>query len=122
MKASSLLLLLTLVFSHLELSAVSPGDRRRYQTNPSAAKDYLFPGTGFFKKNRDPIKAEQAKKWFLAAESKEKTGDSGKALDFYENFAKRRSDATLLREDSEIQLGPESLFRAAIIRENRGDW
>ena len=122
MKASSLLLLLTLVFSHFELTAVSPGDRRRYQSNPSAAKDYLFPGTGFFKKNRDPIKAEQAKKWFLAAESKEKVGDLGKALDFYENFAKRRSNATLLRENSEVQLGPESLFRAAIIRENRGDW
>ena len=124
MKAFSIFLLLTLTLGLLELPAVSPGDRRRYQSNPSSdkGKNYLFPGTGFFKKNRDPINAEQAKDWFLAAESKEKAGDLRKALDIYENFAKRRSDAILTRENEQIQIGPESLFRAAIIRENRGDW
>ena len=124
MKASCIFLLLALTLGLLELPAVSPGDRGRYQSNSSSdkGKEYLFPGTGFFKKNRDPINAEQAKEWFLAAESKVKTGDLRKALDIYENFAKRRSDATLTRENEQIQIGPEALFRAAIIRENRGDW
>jgi outer membrane protein assembly factor BamD len=122
MKATSIFLLLTLTTSLLDLTAVSPGDRRRSQSNASSGKEYLFPGTGFFKKNRDPIDAKQAKEWFLSAESKEKSGDLGKALDLYENFAQRRSDAVLTRGDEVIQLGPESLFRAAIIREKRGDW
>ena len=122
MKASSIILLLSFALGLIELSAVSPGDSRRYQSNPSADKDYLFPGTGFFKKNRDPIDSEQAKEWFLTAESKEKSGDLGKALDLYENFAKRRSDATLSRNNELVQIGPESLFRASMIREKRGDW
>jgi hypothetical protein len=122
MKASSIILLLFFAFGLIELSAVSPGDSRRYQSNPSADKDYLFPGTGFFKKNRDPIDSEQAKEWFLTAESKEKSGDLGKALDLYENFAKRRSDATLSRNNELVQIGPESLYRASMIREKRGDW
>ena len=124
MKTSSIFLLLTLMISLLDLLAVSPGDRRSYQSNTSSGngKEYLFPGTGFFRKNRDPIAAEQARKWFLAAEAKEKAGDLKKALDIYETFAKRRSDAVLTRENDKIQVGPESLFRAAIIREKRGDW
>ena len=89
MKASSIFLILSFALGLLELSGVSPGDRRRYQSNSSSDKDYLFPGTGFFKKNRDPIEAKQAKEWFLAAESKEQAGDLGKALDLYENFSKR---------------------------------
>ena len=111
MKAPSLFLFITLTFGLLELPAVSPGDRRGNQSNPASGKDYLFPGTGFFKKNRDPIKEEEAKEWFLAAESKEKEGDLRKALDIYENFTKRRSDTILTRENEQIQLGPESIFR-----------
>jgi len=122
MKASSVFLLLCFALGLLELSGVSPGDRRRYQSNPTGDKDYLFPGTGFFKKNRSPIDEEQAREWFLSAESKEKAGDLKKALDLYENFSKRRSDTTLTRDNEEIQVGPEALFRAASIREKRGDW
>jgi outer membrane protein assembly factor BamD len=124
MKALPLFLLVTILFSLLELSAVSPGDRRPNQPRSSSdsGKDYLFPGTGFFRKNRSPIEGEQAKRWFLEAESEQKTGDLKSALDLYENFAKRRSDSVLIRNKVEIQVGPESLYRAAIIREKKGDW
>lgn len=120
MKSVSRSLLLTLTISLLGVTFASADSSRGAQTNSS--KDYLFPGTGFFKKNRDPINASQAKEWFLSAEAQEKSGDLSKAMDIYENFAKRRSDTVFMRGNEEIQIGPESLFRAAIIRENRGDW
>jgi len=120
MKSVSIFLLFTLTISLLGMTFASAANRRGAQTNSS--KDYLFPGTGFFKKNRDPINASQAKEWFLSAEAQEKSGDLSKALDIYENFAKRRSDTVFILGNEEVQIGPESLFRAAIIREKRGDW
>ena len=88
----------------------------------SSGKEFLFPGTGFFRKNRDPIPEEQAKEWFITAEAKLDQGEIRKALDLYENFSKRRSNAVLVRKGKKIQIGPEALFRAAILRENKGDW
>ena len=123
MKVLPSVLLLVFAFGFLESHAVSPGDRRRSQAGlGKTGKDYLFPGTGFFRKDRSAIDSEQAKKWFLEAEKNQESGDLKKALSIYENFAKRRSDAILTRKNEEIQIGPESLYRASIIRERRGDW
>ena len=96
----------------------SPGTWRRQHDE----KDYLFPGTGIFGKNRDPIESEQAKEWFLKAEDEEKKGDLRDALSYYEKFSKRRTDVRIIRDGTEIQIGPESLFRAARIQEERGNW
>ena len=122
MKPFTLLLLLSLAAPAIELPGVSPGDRRRGQSSLSSGKEFLFPGTGFFRKNRDPIPEEQAKEWFITAEAKLDQGEIRKALDLYENFSKRRSNAVLVRKGKKIQIGPEALFRAAILRENKGDW
>ncbi len=121
MKISFLMCSCLLLFvSHTSWS-VAPGDNRNRSSSDSD-KEYLFPGTGFFSKNRDPISNEQSKKWFLEAELEEKKGDPGKALSIYEKFSKRRSDLILKRGDESIQVGPESLYRAANLREKRGDW
>ena len=96
----------------------SPGTWRRQHDE----KNYLFPGTGIFGKNRDPIEFQQAKGWFLKGEDEERKGDLRDALSYYEKFSKRRTDARIIRDDTEIQLGPESLFRAARIQEERGSW
>ena len=56
----------------------------------------------------------------LTAEAKLDQGEIRKALDLYENFSKRRSNAVLVRKGKKIQIGPEALFRAAILRETRG--
>ena len=109
-----------------DLWPVSPSDYRRrspgtwrHQHNE---KDYLFPGTGIFGKNRDLIESQQAKQWFLKAEDEENKGDLRNALSYYEKFSKRRTDTRIIRGGSEIQIGPESLFRAARIQEERGNW
>jgi outer membrane protein assembly factor BamD len=88
----------------------------------SINKEYLFPGTGFFKKNRDPLNDVESKAIFLEAEDAELAKDTSKALSLYEKFAARRSDSRLVRKTVEIQIGPESLYRAANLREKNGDW
>jgi len=82
----------------------------------------LFPGTGFFVKNRDPYSNEEAKSWFEEASSIQKNGDLMGALKLYEKFTKRRSDMLLFYEGKSVLIGPESLYRAAVLRENKGDW
>ena len=110
----------------VDLWPVSPSDYRRRSPGTwrrqHDEKDYLFPGTGIFGKNRDPIESQQAKEWFLKAEDEEKKGDLRDALSYYEKFSKRRTDTRIIRDGSEIQIGPESLFRAARIQEERGNW
>ena len=95
--------------------------------NPNRAsstdeREYLFPGTGFFIKNRKPYDDNEAKSWFREAYSYDKQNISNKALKLYEKFAKRRSDASVELDGKIFQVGPESLFRAAKIRETKGDW
>ncbi|MDG1325367.1 MAG: tetratricopeptide repeat protein [Opitutales bacterium] len=58
----------------------------------------------------------------MSAKKAEDLGDTAKALSLYENFSKRRSDFRIVLGNSEVQIGPESLYRAAILRENGGDW
>ncbi len=82
----------------------------------------LFPGTGFFIKNREPYSDEEAKAWFEEASTIQKDGDLSGALKLYEKFTKRRTDLLLFYEGNSIFIGPESLYRAAILRENKGDW
>ena len=110
----------------VDLLPVSPSDYRRRSPGTwrrqHDEKDYLFPGTGIFGKNRDPIESQQAKEWFLKAEDEEKKGDLRDALSYYEKFSKRRTDVRIIRDGTEIQIGPESLFRAARIQEKRGNW
>jgi outer membrane protein assembly factor BamD len=119
-KSFILLLLITFVSqSH----AISPGGGNlRKNGSNSDDKEFLFPGTGFFKKNRDPISDEQSRSWFDEAAKAERNGDFKKALDLYENFSKRRSDLRINSSGKVIQVGPESLYRAAKIREDMGDW
>ena len=56
----------------------------------SDEKEYLFPGTGFFVKNRKPYDESEAKAWFKEAYDLEKEGKGSKSLKFYEKFSKRR--------------------------------
>ena len=51
--------------------SVSPGANRNRNLSQND-KEYLFPGTGFFSKNRDPLENDQAKAWFLEAEEERK--------------------------------------------------
>ena len=122
MKKINLLFGFIIMFSTSLLWSVSPGDTRNQRNLSSKEKEYLFPGTGFFKKNRDPLDDKQAKTWFFGAEQLEADGDPNDALSLYENFAKRRSDTRINRNNEVIQIGPESLFRAANLREKKGDW
>ena len=122
MKQLTILFGFILILSSSCLWSVSPGDSRTNRNSSNNDKEYLFPGTGFFKKNRDPLDDKQAKLWFLEAEQAEAEGESGDALSLYENFSKRRSDYRIIRKGNEIQIGPESLYRAANLREKKGDW
>jgi tetratricopeptide (TPR) repeat protein len=122
MKQLNIFIGLIIILSTSLLWSVSPGDNRNQRNSGNKEKEYLFPGTGFFKKNRNPLDDEQAKSWFMEAEKAESEGDASDALAIYENFAKRRSDFRINRNNVEIQIGPESLFRAANLREKKGDW
>lgn len=82
----------------------------------------LFPGTGFFVKNRDPYDSSEAKDWFLQAVNLEKKNEDSKALKIYERFIKRRTDLILRREDKKIIVGAEAIYRASALREKAGDW
>ena len=121
MKHVKLFFLLITFFYSCSLWSVSPGNKRN-NLNSIQQKEYLFPGTGFFKRNRDPIDDQKAQKIFLDAEKAAVNGDTNKALDLFENFAKRRSDMRFKHKNIVIQVGPESLYRAALIREQKGDW
>ena len=83
---------------------------------------HLFPGTGFFVKNRNPYNDREAKEWFLEALTLEKKNDDKQALKLFEKFTKRRSDLIFTRIDKNIIVGPEAIFRAAALREKKGDW
>ena len=53
--------------------ALSPGEKNlRNKNSYSDDKEFLFPGTGFFKKNRDPLSDEEAKRWFIDAENRKR--------------------------------------------------
>jgi tetratricopeptide (TPR) repeat protein len=85
-------------------------------------KTYLFPGTGFFIKNRDPYKDNEAKQWFLEAIELQRTDELSDALKLFEKFTKRRCDLIIDFENTPTLIGPESIYRAAMIREKQGDW
>ena len=108
-------------FTLFILASVLQAAPRSSRGSDTSEKTYLFPGTGFFVKNRKPYEPQEAKRWFNEADGHQKKGDLGKALSLYEKFAKRRSDAS---DSSKVlfSVGAESLFRAANIREKRGDW
>ena len=85
-------------------------------------KTYLFPGTGFFIKNRDPYEDDEAKEWFLEAIELQRTDELSDALKLFEKFTKRRCDLIIDFENTPTLIGPESIYRAAMIREKQGDW
>ena len=123
MKIFNYFFLTTFLVFTTQSFALSPGEKNRSSKGiHSQGKEFLFPGTGFFKKNRDPISDERAKAWFLEAEKAEQNGDVKEALNLYEKFSKRRSDLRIDSSNKEVQIGPEALYRAAKIREDRGDW
>ena len=84
-------------------------------------KEYTFPGTGFlpFLKNRSPYEDKDAQRWFLEADQFQREGSTRKALSLYENFQKERSDAKVSIRGNLIQVGPEALYRASILREKK---
>ena len=68
MKSLNFFVLTTFFVIAIQLTALSPGEKnRRNKGVHSQDKEFLFPGTGFFNKNRDPIMDKQAKEWFLDA-------------------------------------------------------
>ena len=111
----SLLFLFSIIFSE----AQNRNPKSRINSN---VEEYLFPGTGFFIKNRKPYDEFLAKAWFQDAYDLEKEQKESKSLKLYEKFSKRRSDAEVNIEGQTYQVGPESLFRAAKRREANGDW
>ena len=92
-----------IIYSTGQLWSVSPGGNRRNNNSATQTKEYLFPGTGFFKKNRDPIDNNQAKVWFLEASKAEIEGDFQDAIQLYEKFALRRCDYRHTEKNVEIQ-------------------
>lgn len=98
------------------------GANPRGRTKGEEEKVYLFPGTGFFIKNRDPYQDEQAHKWFLEAVKLQRSGELSDALKLFEKFSKRRCDLIVDFEGASVLIGPESIYRAALIRERQGDW
>ena len=109
----------TLFLSSFIFLGAQKGNRN---SGPIATKKYLFPGTGFFVKNRKPYDEPEAKSWFKEAYELEKKEKGSKSLKLYEKFSKRRSDAVINIDGNSYLVGPESLFRAAKIREEKGDW
>ena len=76
-------------------------------------------GDRFFQKTETPTKQRKQKSWFIEAHKLQKEGSLRKALGLYEKFSKRRSDASVNIDGSSVPVGPESLYRAAIIREKK---
>ena len=118
MKTTGLHLICFVLFFPL-LSAAPPNDGGNRGTEE---REHLFPGTGFFVKNREPYDEAVARKWFFDADRFHKEGELGDALGLYEKFAKRRSDLVVNVNGSSILVGGEALYRAAILRESKGDW
>lgn len=85
-------------------------------------KEQLFPGTGFIFKNRDPYNDQDAKQWFLEAVELQRADEISDARKLYEKFTKRRCDLIIEFEGAPVLIGPESIYRAAMIREKQGDW
>ena len=110
----SFFIFLSLIFAEAQTG-------RQNRGAASDEKQYLFPGTGFFVKNRLPYDEEEAKAWFKEAFTLQNQGKEKKALSLYEKFSKRRTDATLKIQDIVFKVGPESLYRAAAIREKKGE-
>ena len=110
-------------FSVLLLACLASAQMGNPNRGSSAVEqEYLFPGTGFFVKNRKPYEENEAKLWFKEAYNYEMQQKSSKAMKLYEKFSKRRSDASIELDGKVFLVGPESLFRAAKIREEKGDW
>ena len=118
MKFSPLIFSICFVVSSSSLLESAPAPR----TAGVSDKEYTFPGTGFFVKDRTPYPENEAKHWFLEANKLQKAGSLRKALGLYEKFSKRRSDAMVTVKGEQIKVGPESLYRASILRERKGDW
>ena len=116
------LILFTIGFSffHFFLFDLSANPKGRAKSE--VEKTYLFPGTGFFIKNRDPYPDEDAKEWFINAMNLLKVDELSDALKLFEKFSKRRCDLVIEYEENSVLVGPESLYRAAMIREKQGDW
>ena len=92
------------------------------RSNRTDEKTYLFPGTGFFIKNREPYDDHEAKEWFHAAVALERDGHTAKALKIYKKFTKRRTDVVIDFEGAQVLIGPEAIYRLASIEEKQGDW
>ena len=90
--------------------------------NRTDEKTYLFPGTGFFIKNREPYDDREAKEWFHSAVALEREGNFAKALKIYKKFTKRRTDLVIDFEGTRVLIGPEAIYRLALIEEKQGDW
>ena len=118
MKFFSLLFSICFVVSFSSLLDSAPPPRKPGLSE----KEYTFPGTGFFVKDRTPYPENEAKRWFLEANKLQKAGSLRKALGLYEKFSKRRSDTIVTLQGERIKIGPESLYRASILRERKGDW
>ena len=65
------------------------------------------------------MRRDSQKMVFEAHTKVRKEGDSGEALSIYEKFTKRRSDASINTKQGIVLVGPESLYRAALIREQK---
>jgi len=118
MKSFPLVLSLCFFITCLSFLESAPAPRKPGLSD----KEYTFPGTGFFIKDRTPYSQEEAKRWFLQAHKLQKQGSLRKALGLYEKFTKRRSDAMVSIQGKKIIVGAESLYRASILREKKGDW
>ncbi|MDG1138661.1 MAG: tetratricopeptide repeat protein [Opitutales bacterium] len=118
MKFSFLFLSLSFLITFPSFLQSAPSPRR-----PGlSVKEYTFPGTGFFVKDRTLYSEKESKRWFLQAQKFQKEGSLRKALGLYEKFAKRRSDAMVSIKGEKISVGAESLYQASILREKKGDW
>ena len=92
------------------------------KSDESDEEKHLFPGTGFFIKNYDPYPADISESWFRNASKLYDAGDLKEALEIFEKFTLRRCDHRMDLDGESILIGPEAIYRAAMIREQIGDW
>lgn len=119
MKLVTYLLFITFFALQFGLHAAKSARPGNENTDKS---EHLFSGTGFFIKDRTPYDDEESRQMFLEANQLQENGEISDALNLYEKFAKRRSDFILEAMGSSVLVGPESLYRASLLREKRGDW
>lgn len=112
----------SLLFIFSILMTLSAVGNPRSNRNTDEEKKHLFPGTGFFIKNRNPYENEEAKEWFIEALKLQKENKTSDALKQFEKFSKRRCDLILNIKDIQVMVGPEALYQASVIREKQGDW